>query len=468
MRIGFIIILWSLLALNAFSQSTDTLLLAYNQYLEGVLNHHPLMVQAGLFEDQAKAYRLKARGYFDPKLDASFSSKDFDKKDYYQLINGALKIPTWIGADLKVAYENNRGQFLDNSDFLPDAGLIAAGIEIPLGQGLFFDERRKALKDAVLYRELNEVKRTLLINDLLFDASTVYTKWQNTYNLLVIRQEGLEIAERRLEMVRNGYLVGDSPAIDTLESFIAVQNRTNDLIKAQQYFNYASQDLNNFLWLNGNIPLELDDNTVPESIRPNLFQARLDSIALVKDMILSNHPELRKYDINQAGLELDQRLNREYLKPRLNVAYNPLIRVDDRNPVQKLVTENYKLGFDFAYPLFTRKERANIQITDIAMQENMIQRDLKAQSLNIKLQILLDNERFLSEQVNLLAATARNYERLLEAEFLKLSIGESSVFLINSREMKYLESREKLINARTGIIENRLALLNIAVITFEE
>ncbi len=442
----------------------DSLLLSYDQFIEGVLNHHPLMLQADLFEDQAKAYRLKARGYFDPKLDANFSSKDFDKKDYYQLINGALKIPTWVGADLKVAYENNRGQFLDNSDFLPDAGLIAAGIEIPLGQGLFFDERRKALKDAELYRQLNEVKRTLLINDLLFEAANSYTKWQNTYNIILIRREGLALAQRRLELVRSSYVNGDKPAIDTLESFIAVQNRSNDLLKAQQYFNYASQGLNNYLWLNGSVPLELDEATVPEVINQNLFRVRLDSIALVKDLVLANHPELLKYDIAQAGLELEQKLNREYLKPRVNVAYNPLIRIDDRNTFESLVTENYKLGVDFAYPIFTRKERANIQLTDIEMRENTIQRNIKAQSLNVKLRILLDNEGFLNDQIDLLAATANNYERLLNAEFLKLSIGESSVFLINAREMKYLESREKLINARTGIIENRLMLLREAVI----
>jgi hypothetical protein len=37
-----------------------------------------------------------------------------------------------------------------------------------------------------------------------------------------------------------------------------------------------------------------------------------------------------------------------------------------------------------------------------------------------------------------------NYERLLEAEEIKFDNGESSVFLINSRQMKLVSAQEKL------------------------
>ncbi len=453
------LILFLLLPILSRGQQ-DTLVMTYQQYIESVLEHHPLMFQAALLDEKSKAYRLKAKGYFDPKIEFNFASKDFDKKDYYQLINGALKVPTWLGVDVKVAYENNRGQFLDNSDKLPQTGLIAAGIEVSLGRGLLFDERRKAIRDAELFRQGNEIKQQLLISDLLFEAILAYANWQHAFNVGFIKKEGLGFATRRFENVKESYLNGDKPAIDTLESFIALQVRNTELIKAQQNYNNSVQGLNNFMWVEGKLPMELEGFVIPESINLSAFKSQMDSISLTRDQILRSHPELLKYKIVEEELRLDQRLNRENLKPVLNLGYNPLIRTDADNSINALVTENYKLGLDFAYPIFTRKERAAIKLTDIQLQENEIQRLLKGQSIQVKLNALIDNEQFYIQQTDLLKETADNYLRLLEAEYLKLGIGESSVFLVNAREIKYLEYREKLIEAQMKLIANRVKVIN--------
>ena len=138
--------------------------------------------------------------------------------------------------------------------------------------------------------------------------------------------------------------------------------------------------------------------------------------------------------------------------------------MDDRNSLGTLVTENYKLGFDFSYPIFTRKERANVKLTDIALRDNDFQQTIKAQNLRTKIKVLLDNEIYLQQQADLLLATSDNYKLLLDAEYRKLNIGESSMFLVNAREMKYLEFKEKLIKAQIKILENRIKLISQAVV----
>lgn len=442
----------------SFAQN-DSLLLNYDQYIQLVAQHHPVMVQAELFAEESNAYRLKAKGYFDPKISGGFSSKDFDQKDYYQLLNGALKIPTWVGADIKVDYENNRGQFLDKSDFLPDQGLISVGISVPLGRGLFFDERRKALRDADIFEQSNELKRILLLNNLLYEASLAYLEWQSNQAVVKIREEGLQLAELRFDIIKKSFINGDKPAIDTLESYIALQSRNNELVKALQDLNSSAQNLNNFLWIDGRLPVELGDATAPTEIEEDRFRPEMDSINLVKDDLLRNHPELLVYDLKDEKLDLEQRLNRENLKPDLRLNYNPLVRVDDRNSLSSLVTENYKLGVDFSYPIFTRKERGAIKLTDIAIRENELKRRIKQQNLNVKFEVLLANENYLNQQTNLLTQTSEDYARLLDAEYKKLSIGESSVFMVNAREMKYLEFREKLIEAQVKTLKNRIKLI---------
>jgi len=290
-----------------------------------------------------------------------------------------------------------------------------------------------------------------------------YIEWQKAYNVILIKKEGLDLASRRLDIVKKSFENGDKPAIDTLESFIALQSRTTDLIKARQDFNNKAQYLNNFLWAEGILPLELESQTIPAVFAIDLFKPQLDSVALMKENVLLTHPILQKYDLTRQQLNLEQRLNREYLKPNVMFNYNPLIRVNDRNSLGALVTENYKLGFDFSYPIFTRKERANIKLTAIALRDNDLEQTIKTQNLRTKIEVLLDNEGYLQEQADLLLATSDNYKLLLDAEYRKLSIGESSMFLVNSREVKYLEFKEKLIKARIKVLENRIKLISQAV-----
>ena len=47
------------------------------------------------------------------------------------------------------------------------------------------------------------------------------------------------------------------------------------------------------------------------------------------------------------------------------------------------------------------------------------------------------------EQQSLLFSNALNYKSLLDAEKTKFEMGESSIFLLNSRENSYLESQIK-------------------------
>jgi outer membrane protein TolC len=47
--------------------------------------------------------------------------------------------------------------------------------------------------------------------------------------------------------------------------------------------------------------------------------------------------------------------------------------------------------------------------------------------------------------------TVANYQRLLDAELRKFSIGESSIFLINSRENKLIDAQLKLIKLESSL-----------------
>ncbi|MFT6337537.1 MAG: outer membrane protein TolC [Halioglobus sp.] len=437
----------------------DSNILTFREYTTIVKENHPVMYQSQLLDDMAKSTKRIAKGGFDPKFEADWNQKSFSETNYYSLASGAIKVPTWYGIDLKAGYDRNSGQFLNESDFIPTRGLWNAGISVPLGKGLVIDNRRAELKRADIYQSVTDQEQVLMMNELLYEASITYLEWQAAKAYLDIANEGLELASIRLEGTRQSFINGDKPAIDTLESFISLQTRQLDYQKAEQSLDNTTIALNNYLWINGEIPVELSANTRPEDMAIDLLQSSLDSLVLLQDQWIASHPELLMYDYKLANINIDQRLAKEELKPDIRVNYNPLVGVADDALFDQFNANNYKIGATISYPLMQRKQRGKIQLNKIKTQDTAFNRSIKNQELVIKLNTYINNIQQTLRQYDLLDETVTNYNRMLIAENRKLSVGESSIFLVNSRESKYLDSRYKQIEAARKLIFNRLTYL---------
>lgn len=119
---------------------------------------------------------------------------------------------------------------------------------------------------------------------------------------------------------------------------------------------------------------------------------------------------------------------------------------------------NYKWGVDLAFPVFWRKERAKLQMNQIKLKENKYALDLKQVQLENKLSASMINIGTLQEQLEVVAANVDRYQRLLEGETIRFDLGESSVFLLNKRQEKYMESRIKQIKTIIALRWERLYL----------
>ena len=171
---NILVLLLSMLPLIQFAQSKELNVFTYNEYLELVKNNHPVAKQAGIQLEKGEAEVQTARGGFDPKVGAEINQKYFDGKQYYDISTSSLKIPTWFGIELESGYEQNQGVFLNPENTVPNAGLWYAGIKVPIGQGMFIDKRRAALRKAQIYQESTFAEKQALLNDLLYDAGKYY------------------------------------------------------------------------------------------------------------------------------------------------------------------------------------------------------------------------------------------------------------------------------------------------------
>ncbi len=236
-----------------------------------------------------------------------------------------------------------------------------------------------------------------------------------------------------------------APIIDTVESWIQTQNRSLELQQFQLNFQNASAYLTVFLWKAGIIPLELETITIPFTVAEMNTEELSGDFYAKMDSLIQNHPELLQYQYKIETLEIDARLKREKLKPDLNLKYNAISQSVDGDVLSEYSTNNYNWGVSFSMPIAIRKERGDLKLTQIKQNEAQLQMANKREQLSYKATASLNSWRITLDQIEIYRQTVIDYNRLLEGERSMFEAGESSLFMVNSREVGYLKARLKLI-----------------------
>lgn len=429
-------------------------ILSYDDFMTIVREHHPIARQSELQGDRGKANLTQARGGFDPKFEGSVNQKYFKDIQYYSYMQGKVKVPTWFGITAQAGYELNTGEYLNPSARVPDDGLWYAGVNVSLLNGLLLDQRRAELKKAKIYLESAEIEQRFLLNQLLFDASAAYWDWFKAYAKVQIYKEAVDNAQVRFEGVKRSAFLGDRPFIDTLESGIQLQNRKIGLLEEELNLKNKSQYLEVFLWKEGFVPLELDSLTRP-SERQNLGAAVMDLHVYDQlDSLISFHPALM-YGQNKIDMKsLDLKLKRQGILPNVDMKYNLLSEPLGLDQLNQVSSSNYNWGLTVNYPLFTRKERGSIQLTQIQLEQDQMDLLTKRELVEYKVKMAINSYQTSNLQIDQYQQVTNDYERLLDAEKQLFSIGESSLFMINSREKAFIDAQLKLVDYQ---FENQLS-----------
>ncbi len=411
-----------------------------------ILQNHPTAKQVELLSEVARQEIRLARGNFDPKLEAQVASKQLNGKDYYDIFNSSLKLPTFIPVDPTIGIDRNKGIYLNPERYIDNEfnyRQFYAGVSIPLGRGLFTDERRTTLRQAELLKEMTEAEQVNIINRILLDAAKNYWDWYYAYYNYLLLNQSVRIAEEIFSRVKTNYTFGEAAVIDTIQAKITWQQRIIDQQEAFMNYRNSGLELSNMLWDSLGHPLDLDLTWAPVLVTDpgSLTAEKLKELA---DHARTNHPELKKIDVKIMQLETERRLAAEYLKPQLNLNYyviNQPVKPD--GDYSFIADDNYKLGIDFSFPLFLRKERSELALSKLKISNTRFEQSLAER------QIINDLTRIYNELTNLQSIMTNqkqmveSYERLLEAELVNLEQGESDLFKINVQQEKLIESQSK-------------------------
>ncbi len=445
-----LILVWVFISSTIFAQDISRTLSA-EQVMQIVKQYHPVAKQAAILIEKAKADILIAKGGFDPLVYNSNAQKTFDGINYYQYNRPELTIPTWFGVEVSAGLESLSGSRTDPTKTIGQTSYF--GLSVPLAKNLLMDKRRAALKTAKIFRNASEVEQRNMLNNLLLDAMKSYWYWMQHYQVYKILNDGVLVNEKRVQLVKTAFQLGDRPAIDTTESLTQLQNLQVLRENAWMEFQNAGLELAVFLWQQNDVPALLPDDVIPAD-ETLLLSLSNDSLPVLNELLEAatrNHPELLLYNFKLDALTVEKKLKFQELLPTVNFRYNQLGKGYDilKTATGPLFENNFQYGLTVGIPLRLSEGRGEYRKAKLKITEAQLQQNLKQVQVQNKVKTYFIELVALKKQVQVQEDAYKNYLSLQRGEEIRFQAGESSLFLINARENKALEALQKLQELRT-------------------
>jgi len=116
------------------------------------------------------------------------------------------------------------------------------------------------------------------------------------------------------------------------------------------------------------------------------------------------------------------------------------------------------LGLDFSMPLFLRKERSKMALTNIKIQTT------QWEQTRAEREIINEITKTFNQLTNTLVILRQQsdmvdlYNRLLQGELINLENGESDLFKINIQQEKVIQSQSKLVKLKADYEKSKAQL----------
>ena len=449
------------ISIKTFAQnSTDVPgQLSYAEFLGYVKKFHPLVKSANLDISAAEANLMMARGAFDPKIEVDFDEKKFKDTEYYSILNSSFKIPTWYGVEIKAGFDTADGRYLNPQNNLPEDGLASVGISVSLAQGLLINQRMADLRKAKILIRLTEAETILAAVDVIYDASVAYFNWVQYFNEVRLYENYLANSQIRYNGIVTLIEQGDKPAIDSIEAAISIRNRELNLEEAKLKLLKSKLQVSNFLWLDNSVPIELQEAITPEENVIESVEASLEILDLAQTTpSFDEHAKIAVLQNEIELLEIDRKLKSNMLLPKIDLGYS-LLSENQNFTTDRF--EDYKIGLNFSFPLFLRKERGSLQITKFKLEQAGFKLDLERTQLKNKVDAQRQEISSLQRQKVIITNLVSDYNSMLNSEERLFSFGESSLFLINTRENNVVSAQLSKINLEARFLESVAAYYKI-------
>jgi outer membrane protein TolC len=271
------------------------------------------------------------------------------------------------------------------------------------------------------------------------------------------------VNEQRLRIVRIEYEQGARADLDTVEVWAQLNSLQQQEQALQMQFQNSGLEVASYMWLEGDVPRPWEGTILPDT---NCLLQQFAEINMLQADSLINvarqqHPKLQMLQKKLDVLAIEKRVKTQDLLPKLDLKANLLQKKYDlpKDISTLYMQQNYKVGFDFRMPLFLREARGAVQTTQFKIIETNYELDNTQLQLELKVKSYYNEWVSLKRQLGYFQASYGNNYKLYRGEEARFNIGESTLFVMNSRENKLLESKQKLIELQMKWQKSYVGLL---------
>jgi outer membrane protein TolC len=419
-------------------------------FMAAVKKFHPVVSQAENTVKMARSGIMVARAGFDPVFSQESEEKKLAGDWYYQNRQLELVVPTWYGMEVTAGKESITGPRYNPERSVGDYSYLS--LKVPLLKDLVMDKRRAALKQAKIFLQQSDEERKNRINDLLNEAFLAYWNWVRLYQQWQLTTTVLNNNKDRYQFIYQEYLQGFRAALDTVEAQVQWQQWQVQQAEAELQFNNAGIELSAFLWKENNQPYQLPESAMPKLEPESLSNRPFLPVPVLDEMLTlaaQSHPKLQYYKFKGNALEVDRLLKKQELLPKLNIKTQLLQK---GNPALAPVFEwpawqnNHKFGVELILPLRLSAARGAYRQSLVKISDNNLEIAQQQRAIENKVKSCFNEYVSYKSQLGIYEKSVIAYEQLYKGEWTRFQSGESSLFLLNSREMKWMESRQKLVD----------------------
>lgn len=431
------------LALASAQASGAPLLL--EEVLESTERHHPVLLAQITERSAAEGELLGSRGAFDAKLNASSGTNRFG---YYKTRTSGAGISQplrSLGGEVFGGYKRGLGNFepWKEGQLTLSRGEWSGGIQLPLLRNRRTDKSRTDLllaRLAVEYADASILEQRLV---LLQAAASTYWTWVSAGRNLAIATDLLALAEDRAEQVEGLVEAGQVAEIEIVENERAVLLRRSAIASAERELQAARLDLSLFLRdANGNI-VQVGRDRLPDLPEPT----RLSAGAIETDlaMALQRRPDISGLLVQVQRISAAQQLARNQLRPEVN--FTAQFGRDAGIGTMSKQGNELIVGITLESPIQRRKARGEIAVQD-AKQEQLLH---KLRFLQDRVEVAVrDAASALDLALQRLELARAEYDlarRLASAELERFELGDSTLFIVNQREMAAAAAQYAVVSA---------------------
>ena len=263
--------------------------------------------------------------------------------------------------------------------------------------------------------------------------------------LMLLEKELLKNAQQRYAFIKSQVELGDLPKISLVESKQIIVDREQRMAESNNTYMIAKQQLLTYL----NISEELlDQNFEIPSLKELEFKAVTFETAYAK--MVKNRPELEILHYEADKIKQERKFASLMKYPQFDAAVYGVHDLQYNNGV--------KFSLEMAFPIEQRKYEGKSSEMPLKKEKN---------DYEVKKE-LLEAERIISNAVKTLHTLQQNYKSVLDevdlaqqlerAEQRKFEIGQSELFMLNQRELRTLQVKQKKLEYNFRILMNLLEI----------